>query len=217
METGQSMVEIAIFLPIFILLIAGIVEMGYYLNHYLNILDASREAARYGADLDPVGTGVSASNPAYNPGYNHNSPYFTGATVDCDATTEFYTVIACYAQQNMPETLDPTNGYDDIVISAFTIDNGVACYRWPDYMDGIVDQGWSYMGNQTSKFDTARVNTITTGESATISQGLMIVEIFYLHRQALGLPFFTIFVPRDIGIYLHTTMPNPTAGSIACP
>jgi len=32
----------------------------------------------------------------------------------------------------------------------------------------------------------------------------------------LGLPFFTIFVPRDIGIYVYTIMPNPTAGTVSC-
>lgn len=223
-ERGQSMVEIAIFLPIFILIIAGIVEMGYYLNRYLNILDASREAARYGADLDPIGTGAAAANPSYDPTFNHNSPGFTGATIDCDTTNEFYSVIACYAEQNMPETLDPTNGYDDIVVSAFTIaDGGTVCnntYRYPDYLDsvtygGFADEGWSYHGNQVSNFTVDDVNAMIPAGSP--QQGLLIVEMFYLHQQALGLPFFTVFVPRDIGIYLYSIMPNPTAGSVDCP
>jgi hypothetical protein len=218
-ERGQSMVELAIFLPIFILLIAGIVELGYYLNRYLNILDASREAARYGADLDPVGTAVAVGNPSYNPAYNHNSPLFAGAVPNCDdpALTDFYAVLACYAEQNLPYKLDASNGYDDIVVSAFTIKNGIVCsgWRWPDYMDGVADKGWSYLGNQVSQFSNARIDTMIPDDSP--QQGLLILEMFYLHRQALALPFFTIFVPRDIGIYLFSIMPNPTAGSLDCP
>ncbi len=218
-EQGQSMVELAIFLPIFILLIAGIVELGYYLNRYLNILDASREAARYGADGDPFGNFKSVGNAAYNPDYNHNSPLFTGKKPNCDdpALTDYYAVLACYAEQNLPYKLDDKNGYDDIVISAFTIKNGVVCsgYRWPDYIDGVADKGWSYLGNQVSQFPNSRIDAMIPDDSP--QQGLLILEMFYLHRQALALPFFTIFVPRDIGIYLFSIMPNPTAGSVDCP
>jgi hypothetical protein len=217
-ERGQSLTEIAIFLPIFILIISGIVEMGYFMNRYLNLLDASREAARYGADLDPVGTAISTNNPSYNPAYNHNSPAGAGAIVDCSTTQEFYTAVACYAEQSFPEDFDFGNGYDDIVISAFTIKDGRVCngYRWPDYMDGTSDRGWSYMGNQSSQFSNARVESMMANAP---SQGLLILEMFYRHRQALGLPFFTIFVPLDIGIHTYTIMPNPTAGSYSrfCP
>jgi hypothetical protein len=206
-QRGQSLVEIAIFLPIFILIIAGIFEMGFYLNNYLNLLDSSREAVRYGADLDP-------SN--YNPAYNRNSPGYTGSpTLDCDTTQEFYTVVACYAEENLPVAFDPSNGYDDIVISAFVIKNGVACYRFP-WDDA--DRGWSYLGNQSSLFSTARVSALIPDDSP--QQGMLILEIFYKHQQALGLPFFTMFVPREIGIYVHSIMPNPTAGSygdLYCP
>jgi len=211
-EHGQSLVELLVFMPVLIIIIAGIVEMGYYLNRYMNLLDASREAARYGADFDPVGN--------YDPQYNHNAPTYSGATINCDTTTEFYSVVACYAEDNMGVTMNPGNGYDDIVISAFTVKNGVVCYRWPEARDGIIaDNGWSYMGNQTSKMSSAAVTSIVSVDASTISQGILIVEIFYQHQQALGLPFFTIFVPRDIDIYIRTTMPNPTAGSYesSCP
>lgn len=216
-QRGQSLVEIAIFLPIFILLIAGVAEMGWYLNRYLNLLDASREAARNAADRDPIGTGVADDfNAAYNRKFNHNSPgYDPGALIDCNATTETYSAIACYVQDNLPDELDPENGYDDIVISAFTIRGG-AVYsncRWPDRMDGTSDKGWSLTGWQTSLFPTSRVNEIVADNSP--DQGMIIIEVFYMHRQVLGIPFFTAFVPRDLGIHVYTIMPNPTAGTAA--
>jgi hypothetical protein len=149
----------------------------------------------------------------YNPAYNRNSPSYTGSPpLDCDTTQEFYTVVACYTLENIPLALDPTNGYDDIVISAFTVKDGVVCYRLP-WDDS--DRGWSYLGNQSSLFSSARVNDLVADDSP--QQGLLILEVFYQHQQVLGLPFFTMFVPRDIGIYVHSIMPNPTAGSSDCP
>jgi hypothetical protein len=48
-ERGQSLVEVAIFLPIVILIIVGIVEVGHALTAYLVIANAAREGARFGA------------------------------------------------------------------------------------------------------------------------------------------------------------------------
>jgi len=224
-ERGQSLVEIAIFLPIFILLIAGIAEMGWYLNRYLNMLDASREAARLAADRDPFGNGTSVGNPAYNPQYNANSPsYNPAAPIDCDTTEDTYAVIACYAEESLAGAgvvISPTNGYDDIVISAFTIKNGVVHnpagigWRYPDYFEGTSDLGWSYTGWQDSLFSNSEVSGFIEPDDPTSpNQGLIILEIFYRHRQVLALPFFTIFVPADIGIHVYTIMPNPTAGTV---
>ena len=209
-ERGQSLVEIAIFLPIFILLIAGIAEMGWYINRYLNMLDASREAARFAADLDPI------SN--YNPQFNRYSPGFDpAATYTCTGpgrTEEYYTAVACYAEETLAGTgvvISPTNGYDDIVISAFTIENGDVKYRFPP---DTSDRGWSLTGKQDSQFPSLRISNDQTGYGPTSpKQGILVLEIFFQHRQVLALPFFTIFVPADIGIHVYTIMPNPTAGT----
>ena len=222
-ERGQSLVEIAIFLPIFILLIAGIAEMGWYINRYLNMLDASREAARLAADKDPFGNGTSVGNPVYNPQYNANSPsYNPAAPIDCDTTTDTYAVIACYTEESLIGVGVPfsrTNGYDDIIISAFTIKGGRVHngWRYPDYFEGTSELGlgWSYTGNQPkSLFPNSRIDLLIEPDATSPDQGLIILEIFYRHRQVLALPFFTIFVPADIGIHVYTIMPNPTAGTV---
>jgi Flp pilus assembly protein TadG len=48
-ESGQSLVEFALVLPVFLLLLAGLVEVGDSLNSYLTVIDASRDAARLGS------------------------------------------------------------------------------------------------------------------------------------------------------------------------
>ncbi|MCX7884744.1 MAG: pilus assembly protein [Caloramator sp.] len=47
-KKGQALVEFAIMLPVFIFILAGIIEFGIMLNSYLTIQNASREGARYG-------------------------------------------------------------------------------------------------------------------------------------------------------------------------
>ncbi|MGD0766052.1 MAG: TadE family protein [Dehalococcoidia bacterium] len=48
-ELGQSMVELALVLPVFLFLFAGVVEVGNALNSYLTVVDVSRDAARLGS------------------------------------------------------------------------------------------------------------------------------------------------------------------------
>jgi Flp pilus assembly protein TadG len=48
-ELGQSVVELALVLPILILLLTGVVEVSNALNSYLTVVDVSRDAARLGS------------------------------------------------------------------------------------------------------------------------------------------------------------------------
>jgi len=46
---GQSLVELALVLPLLVLLLGGLVETVFYVRNYLALLEASREGARIGA------------------------------------------------------------------------------------------------------------------------------------------------------------------------
>lgn len=50
-DKGQSLVETALFFPILILVIIGVVEVGYLLHDYLAVANAAREGARYAATV----------------------------------------------------------------------------------------------------------------------------------------------------------------------
>lgn len=58
-ERGQTMVEFAIVLPIFLVLLLGIAQLGIAFNNYLTLTDGVRAGARYGAVLRTSGTRVS--------------------------------------------------------------------------------------------------------------------------------------------------------------
>ena len=48
-ERGQSAVELGILLPIFLILIIGVVEVNAALNSYITVINASRDGARLGS------------------------------------------------------------------------------------------------------------------------------------------------------------------------
>jgi hypothetical protein len=48
-ERGQSLVELALTLPVLLLLLIGVVEVGNALNAYITVVDAARDGARLGS------------------------------------------------------------------------------------------------------------------------------------------------------------------------
>lgn len=48
-EKGQALAEFALIIPVLLILLVGIVEIGYGINSYLTVVDASRDGARLGA------------------------------------------------------------------------------------------------------------------------------------------------------------------------
>ncbi|MBX2997227.1 MAG: pilus assembly protein [Caldilineaceae bacterium] len=48
-ESGQSLVELALILPLLLLILAGVFDVGRAMQTYVVMLNASREAAMYGA------------------------------------------------------------------------------------------------------------------------------------------------------------------------
>jgi Flp pilus assembly protein TadG len=57
-EKGQAMVEFTIVLPVFLLLLLGIAQLGIVWNNYIQVTDAVRAGARKGA------VSRTASNPS---------------------------------------------------------------------------------------------------------------------------------------------------------
>ncbi len=51
---GQSLVELTLTLPILLVMLMGLVEIGWYANNYLTLLDVAREAGRFGATRNPL-------------------------------------------------------------------------------------------------------------------------------------------------------------------
>ena len=63
-ESGQSIVEFALVLPVLMLIVVGIVEFGWLFNGKITLTSAAREGARVAAIVKNETTATSAINEA---------------------------------------------------------------------------------------------------------------------------------------------------------
>jgi Flp pilus assembly protein TadG len=106
---GQSMVEFALVLPVMVLIVAGIFDLGRAFFAYITITNAAREGARYGALNQDHADGICQAT--FNEALNSNIPIKCGSiSVSCTAT------ISC----NQP---DPAQPVCNAIASPLCVDN----------------------------------------------------------------------------------------------
>lgn len=184
-EKGQSFVELSLVVIFLMIFVAGVVEFGFLLNNYLNLVDASREAVRYSSNFDPWLEGCT----------NHADP-------SCLDQNFFNDTVRLTEDVLAPVTLDAGKG-DDVVISVISVGNGAIVARYPD------DNGWSANKLAVSKLSNAEIQSrLDNGAPPT---GVLVVEIFYNYPQVLKLPIFTMFVRDPMPVYAYAIMPLSAA------
>jgi Flp pilus assembly protein TadG len=194
---GQSIVEFAVLLPILLMMLSGLIEFGFMLNYYLDIIDAARESARFAANGDPL--------------YDENGNFI-------DPNCQYYLNAQQIAQQSInlgsggQITLNPAT--DDVIISVYSaLDNGTVDERWPQNTAGC--SGLLHVrSGEVSLNDTrtSGLDTMTDIEgklsSSAPNTGLVSVEIYYDYHMILGLPWITAFVPDPVTLWAYSIMPN---------
>jgi Flp pilus assembly protein TadG len=85
-ERGQTMTELALVLPILVVLVLAIAQFGVAFNNYVTITDAARAAARKGAVSRESGNPQGDCQAAgYAAGQNLNNPG-TDFVVNCSSS-----------------------------------------------------------------------------------------------------------------------------------
>ncbi len=238
---GQSLIELAIFFPILLMLLSGVVEFGFLLNTYINLIDGPRDAARFAVDQSPFTTSFQTAYAMQNPPPDN----------PC-----FYSEVAAEAiralspdPSNPTVQLDPTQ--DDLVISVFAINNGFnpQITRYPQG-GNLTLPGWnSDCPNQTvgesqydktpgewhlygcgsicvgstnshpSRFTSAQIlawEEQTNGGLMPPAMGVVLVEVYYGYHQMLKLPWLA-FIGDPIRVYTYAIMPAPGAAPLVTP
>ncbi len=188
---GQGLVELTVLFPILLILLSGLMEFGFLLNEYLDILDGAREAARFTSDSNPF----------------QSSPACGGAKLPYE-DPDFYLNTSNLAIQTMsPLSLNPVT--DDIIISLFSVTRGsppVVHARFPkDPCVRTVSGEWRIFNNHVSEFSTPDI--VARLEPSAPNTGIVLVEIFYAYNQKFRLPWITAFVPDPIQVHAFSMMP----------
>jgi hypothetical protein len=193
---GQSLVEFTLLLPVLLIMLSGLVEMGLLLNVYLDLIDAAREAARFAADADPIRHPVTGAYLDPNPQFYTNVQTLTKEALRSSSDSRID-----WLPPHDDCDLDMA-GDNDIVISAFGAMDGVITARFPSGSP----LGLSLCNHRTSEWTTAEIQARLDPLAPTT--GLVLVEIFYDYHMLLGLPWITAFVGDPVTLHAYTIMPN---------
>jgi len=102
---GQALVEFALVVPVFILLVAGMIDFGFGLYSYMTLISGAREGARLGVTncsatncSAAVTSKVQASSSGLNPSVTVACATAAGVAEACTASTagDSVTVTASY-------------------------------------------------------------------------------------------------------------------------
>jgi hypothetical protein len=179
---AQSFIEFALILPILLLLVLGVVELTLYIGTYINLVDLTREAARFASQRDPFASDLDA---------------VSGKTCTDPAVFNLYYQTACVfspLEENPtnPQCVDAAfcNGFnstvqlkpdeDDILISVFTVrtDHVNNAQGTPEPNGQIVSDQWPspngvWVWSDEKLFDTSHTsnwrrdcNRLTTAATA---------------------------------------------------
>jgi hypothetical protein len=195
------MVELAVALPLIILLFSGLVELGFILNYYLSLLDATREAARVYSTQDPFNDDLSDNMLFYQ-----------------STASMVYTELAPYNAQDTTRKiiLDPNT--DDIIVSVFNVTNsGVTnpsnvCNQAQPNPEKIITRRptageFRYYENHSSGVNTQDIcDHLIRGSSPT---AILLVEVYYGYHQTIALPWLAPFMSNPVVLHAQTMMPMP--------
>jgi hypothetical protein len=125
-QRGQSVLEMAFITPLLIILIAGTIEVGWFTNNYLILMESTRVGARTGTvqegDNTPIGWERNPTLVARTPWSIANQAIRNCGDVGQGINAGFYNIIGCIMLRSIePLVMDNTNGEDDIIISAFSL------------------------------------------------------------------------------------------------
>lgn len=110
---GQSLVELSLTLPILLLMLLGLFEIGWLANNYLTLVDVTREAGRYGATNDPT---------EWN-----NGDTYSYSRMDCEANDGLFEKIPGDGNTSYPGPDLSAYGYAPGLDGPIGFYDGVAC------------------------------------------------------------------------------------------
>ncbi|MBN1440623.1 MAG: pilus assembly protein [Anaerolineales bacterium] len=230
---GQSIVEFALMLPILLIILSGLFEFGFIFTHYLAVLDAARNAARFSSDSQYDMRDTDPDCTRLNDGSSTQDFYRQTACLAVDELMlEQPTIELCLPGMLTPGCSGNWDDMDDVIVSAFSVMRvgTTQVKRFPlDVFGGELLDGWSYAcdlryfidgscdqfnpafrtGMHKTEFSNARI--ISMLQPGTPSTGYVLVEIKYHYHQVLALPWFTQFVDDPVRFNIYSIWPLVSA------
>jgi Flp pilus assembly protein TadG len=240
-KKGQSLVEFAVMLPLLLILLLGVVEVVIFVGNYINLIDLTREAARYASTNDPfelssINGDLDCSTTASFNFYYDISCVFSPLA---DPSTCTLNTNNCKWHNGFNSNVTFNSATDDILVTVFTVTSylplgspGVVTNHWPDtgpWVWSDNDYDTAHNGNWQRSCDGTNANEIAAPlindayingymqQNAQPNKGFVVVEAFYCYHQVLGMPIISQLLPDPVKLHTYTIMPLPAAQPSATP
>ncbi|MBI9049297.1 MAG: pilus assembly protein [Anaerolineaceae bacterium] len=240
LKKAQSFLELALILPVLLIMLLGVVEASFMISQYLDLLDLTREAARFASvrdPFDPVAADKDCSTQDLFDFYYDTSCIFSPPAGSSNCLEATY----CNGL-NAFIVMDPA--LDDVVVRVFSVSdaggysvkeawpqsappNNNGYWAWSDNdLDTTNNANWmeDCQGNivRTEPYYTTttvsnRLNLNPTSTQMTTNKGLVSVELYYCYHQVLQLPVWTAFVSDPLRLHAYTIMSLPAAAPTPTP
>jgi Flp pilus assembly protein TadG len=128
---GGAAVEFALVLPIFMLLVMGALDYGYFFFSDQVVAGAAREGARAGTMVDPAQGTTAATNAAQAAAY----AYMKGNGIDCPTNDD-----SCVHATIVP--VPPLNAVSVLINYQFTSLTGYSSVVTPKFINGSAVMRW---------------------------------------------------------------------------
>jgi hypothetical protein len=180
------------------MLLSSLIEFGFAINEYLDLIDTTRETARFLSDQDPF------ANPTTK---SMDENFYLDGVDEMDTTIQRAGWI----------TLDPS--VDDLVITVFSVESAALPFTITRYPAEFSDTrcggaqnggnyGWRRYCKKSTKFTNQAVHDRIDSISSAPDTGIVLVEIYYDYHMKLGLPWVTGIVGDTITLHAYSFAPN---------
>ena len=232
-ERGQSLVEMAVIVPILLFIFLGLIEVGWAIRGYLVLLTSGRETTRFAARGEYLNfEGVELADPYTTVGYQsvlrHTAELLAsnGLGVDIDLTgtstdgpngtfilSHFLidTGYPCLQEDENDQCLQECAsgdyyGYDDLILFP-----GKAGYEHFTYTAGLTETSRidqlalvDELVQANNEFNCQALERSAAAEMSVNS--LIMVESFFDQGQLVGVPLISNALTDPIGLYNQTKM-----------
>ncbi len=180
---AQSFIELALVLPVLLIILLGLVEVAIFIGRYLDVLDLTREVARQAAREER---------------FTAPSSFF--------AEMDSYLLPPDTGGLNSYVSMDPS--LDDMIVSVFDLRGSGEriMHVWSGANENYKKDCQGNVVRAEPHFTLSEVMAIG---SPDVNEGMVAVEIYYCHQLVLNIPLITSFIPNPVQIHAYTIFPFP--------
>jgi hypothetical protein len=184
-KRGQGLVEMAVALPVLLMLLIGVVEIGFALRSYLVVVNATREAARFASrgqfDMEEAGERVIIAGGVIS----ETTPFLRTGGV-APNTGIIITRIP----------IDEFGGFDEMSVTTYLsgfipIEVGGV----PEMTYILPEHSWistTQVGEIHALYTTEVNETREAADFAPLGENILIVEVFYAYHPLWNIPFLPL-------------------------